>query len=73
MLNTGEFSVSPKEIHTRRLDLGLSVFDLAKELGMKTQELLDIEAGRRPAPDRRLIEKALARVSDRAKGSEPEK
>jgi CheY-like chemotaxis protein len=52
-------SVTPKELRSRRLALGLTVPELAHELDLTTQELQQMEDGIRPMPPHELFTQVL--------------
>jgi CheY-like chemotaxis protein len=59
-------SVTPKELRSRRIALGLTVPDLARELDLTVQELEQMENGVRPMPPHepfaQLLDAATLRV-----------
>lgn len=59
-------SVTPKELRSRRIALGLTVQELARELDLTTQELEQMEDGVRPMPPqepfRELFDSATLRM-----------
>jgi len=61
-------TMTPKEIRSRRLALGMSVEQLARELGVPSENVREIENGDRPVANARLLEKTFAR-HERDQGS----
>jgi len=59
-------AVTPKDLRSRRIALGLTVPELARELDLTTQELQQLEDGVRPMPPHelfsQLLEEATLRV-----------
>ena len=51
----------PKEIRSRRLALGMSVEELARELGLPADVVRAMESGDQPVADRRLLQQTFAR------------
>jgi CheY-like chemotaxis protein len=62
-------TMTPKELRSRRLALGLSLAKLAEELGIATRELEQMEDGRLPLPPHREITASLEAVEVRVRGS----
>jgi CheY-like chemotaxis protein/DNA-binding XRE family transcriptional regulator len=56
--------VTPKELRSRRIALGLTVQDLARELDLTTTELQQMEDGVMPAPQHALLADVLSRVEN---------
>jgi transcriptional regulator with XRE-family HTH domain len=54
--------MTPKEIRSRRLALGISVDELARELRLPTDEVREIEGGERAVMHRALFEQTFARL-----------
>ncbi|MBV8515889.1 MAG: response regulator [Acidobacteria bacterium] len=61
--------MTPKELRSRRLAIGLSLAALAGELGVSTRELEQMEDGRLPLPPHRDITAALEDIEVRIRGS----
>lgn len=61
--------MTPKELRSRRLAIGLSLAKLASELGIPTADLEKMEDGRLPLPPHRDISMALEEVEVRIRGS----
>lgn len=59
--------MTPKELRTRRLDLGLSTEDLAAGLGLTTLELEQMERGQSPLPPEPFLRDALERIEASAR------
>lgn len=59
-------TMTPKEIRSRRLALGMSVEDLARALGLPAATVRDIENGERPMTSPALFEQTFTRL-ERAK------
>ena len=53
--------MTPKEIRSRRLALGMSVEQLARELGVPPDYVREMEIGDRPIANVRLLEQTFAR------------
>ena len=53
--------MTPKEIRSRRLALGMSVDELARELGIPPDHVREMESGERPVTNARLLEQTFAR------------
>jgi ribosome-binding protein aMBF1 (putative translation factor) len=53
--------MSPKEIRSRRLALGMSVEELARELGLSADVVRAMESGDQPVAGRRLLQQTFAR------------
>jgi CheY-like chemotaxis protein len=58
-------SVTPKELRSRRIALGLTVPELARELDLTLQELQQLEDGVRPMPPHEAFSQLLADASMR--------
>lgn len=54
--------MTPKEVRSRRLALGMSVEQLARELGMSAEDVREMESGERTLASVRLVERILARL-----------
>lgn len=54
--------MSPKELRSRRIALGYTIAQLARELGLTTPELQQMENGQMPLPPHPRLEAALARI-----------
>lgn len=54
--------MTPKELRSRRLDLGLTTHELADALGLTTFELEEMERGQNPLPPEAFLREALGRV-----------
>jgi transcriptional regulator with XRE-family HTH domain len=52
--------MTPKEIRSRRLALGMSVEELARELAVSPEHVREIENGDRPVANARLFEQVFA-------------
>jgi len=52
--------MTPKEIRSRRLALGMSVEQLARELGVPSDNVREMESGDRPIANARLLEQTFA-------------
>ena len=59
--------MTPKELRTRRLNLGLSTEELAGRLGLTTFELEEMERGQSPLPPAEFLRLALERVEASAR------
>ena len=57
--------MSPKELRSRRLSLGLTISQLAHELGLTTSELQQMERGQLPLPAQTHFDSALAALEQR--------
>ena len=55
--------MSPKELRSRRLALGLTVPQLALELGLTVSELQQMERGQIPLPPEKQLAAALNALS----------
>ena len=53
--------MTPKEIRSRRLALGMSVEELAGELAVPHEHVREMESGERPITNTRLLEQTFAR------------
>lgn len=53
--------MTPKEIRSRRLALGMSVDELARELGVPADVVRAMESGEQPVTNARLLEQTFAR------------
>jgi transcriptional regulator with XRE-family HTH domain len=53
--------MTPKEIRSRRLALGMSVEELARELGVSPEHVREMENGDRAVANARLLEQVFAR------------
>lgn len=53
--------MTPKEIRSRRLALGMSVEDLARELALPPGDVREMESGERPVTNPRLLDQVFAR------------
>lgn len=51
----------PKDIRSRRMALGMSVEDLARELGLSADVVRAMESGDQPVADQRLLQQSFAR------------
>ena len=58
-------SMSPKELRSRRLALGMTIPQLAHELGLTTSELQQMERGQLPLPPHAHFEATLAATEER--------
>ena len=56
------FCMTPKEIRSRRLALGISVDELARELALPATEVREIEGGERLLTHRALFDQTFARL-----------
>jgi DNA-binding transcriptional regulator YiaG len=54
-------TMTPKEIRSRRLALGMSVEELARELCVASEGVREMENGERPVANARLLEQVFAR------------
>jgi DNA-binding transcriptional regulator YiaG len=54
-------TMTPKEIRSRRLALGMSVEELARELAVPDEHVREMESGERPIANGRLLEQVFAR------------
>ena len=61
--------MTPKEIRSRRLALGLSVDEFAREVRLRGSEVREIEAGERAAPGSMVFEETFARLEEARRGS----
>jgi len=61
--------MTPKEMRSRRLALGLSIEQLARELGMPTERLREMESGERAIREVALLEASFARL-ERARATD---
>lgn len=59
--------MTPKELRTRRLDIGLSTQELAAALGLTTFELEEMETGQSPLPPETFIRTALEKIEAAAR------
>jgi CheY-like chemotaxis protein len=57
--------MSPKELRSRRLSLGMTIPQLADELGLTTSELQQMERGQLPLPPQAQFAGALAALEER--------
>ena len=57
--------MSPKELRSRRLSLGMTIPQLAHELGLTTSELQQMEQGQMPLPARAQLSIALSALETR--------
>ncbi len=57
--------MSPKELRSRRLALGLTISQLAHELGLTTSELQQMESGQLPLPPHAQLSAALGAIEER--------
>ena len=57
--------MSPKELRSRRIALGLTIAQLARELGLTTSELQQMENGQTPLPPHAQLSKSLAAIEVR--------
>lgn len=57
--------MSPKELRSRRIALGLTTAQLARELGLTTSELQQMENGQMPLPPDTRLSAALADIEAR--------
>jgi transcriptional regulator with XRE-family HTH domain len=53
--------MTPKEIRSRRLALGMSVDELARELGVPPGDVRELESGERSVPNAGVREQIFAR------------
>ena len=58
--------MTPKELRTRRIAIGLSTEELASALGLTTFELEEMERGQSPLPPDPFLAQALERVESSA-------
>ncbi len=58
--------MSPKELRSRRISLGLTIQQLARELGLTTAELAQIERGQSAIPMNREIARVVERLERQA-------
>ena len=54
--------MTPKEVRSRRLALGMSVDDLARELGLPASTVREIENGERPMTSPVLFDQTFKRL-----------
>ena len=54
--------MTPKEVRSRRLALGMSVDQLGRELGISAEEVRAMENGERTLASAELVERILARL-----------
>ena len=54
-------TMTPKEIRSRRLALGMSVEELARKLGVAADVVRAMESGEQPITNARLLEQTFAR------------
>ena len=54
--------MTPKEVRSRRLALGMSVDELARALGLPATTVRDIENGERPMTSSALFEQTFTRL-----------
>jgi len=59
--------MSPKELRSRRIALGLTIAQLARELGLSTSELQQMENGQLPLPPHVQLAAALAAIEARSR------
>ena len=59
--------MSPKELRSRRIALGLTIAQLARELGLTTTELQQMENGQLPLPPHGKLAGALAAIEARTR------
>ncbi|HYC90201.1 MAG TPA: response regulator [Thermoanaerobaculia bacterium] len=59
--------MSPKELRSRRLSLGMTIPQLAHELGLTTSELQQMERAQLPLPPHAQLASALAQIEERSK------
>lgn len=57
--------MSPKELRSRRIALGLTIAQLARELGLTTSELQQMENGQMPLPPHARLATALTGIEAR--------
>lgn len=55
-------TMTPKEIRSRRLALGMSVEQLARELSVPLENVREMENGDRPVANALLLEQTFARL-----------
>jgi hypothetical protein len=61
-IQLGPKIMTPKEVRSRRLALGMSVEQLAREFGMSAEDVRAMESGERTLVSVRFVERVLARL-----------